>query len=436
MTDKPRSVLGILLLTVLIDMVGFSVIFPLFPQILEYYLNLEGAESIVGRLVATLVRIGGSEFAVVALFGGVLGSVYSLLQFLFAPVWGGLSDRIGRRPTLLITLAGTALAQLLWFFSGSFLVLLVARTVGGIMAGNIATASAVVADTYAGRERAKGMGMLGACIGLGFIIGPVIGAITGHWNLLDFWPGGAAFGVNPFSVCALAAFGLALVNLAWAAARLHETYPLERRRQARTDAAERTIHPLAALRGLDYPGVRRTNLAYLLFTIAFAALEFTIVFLAVDRLGYRPTDNMWLFIFMGLILIAVQGGIVRRIVPRMGERSVATWGVGLTLPGFVLIGLAQSGPALYAGLALVSIGSGLVLPCLSALVSRYTPENRQGLALGVFRSNGALARAIGPFLGGLLYWQLGSWAPYYLGACLLLLPLAMTFTLPPVPEHQ
>ena len=94
MTDKPRSVLGILLLTVLIDMVGFSVIFPLFPQILEYYLNLEGAESIVGRLVATLVRIGGSEFAVVALFGGVLGSVYSLLQFLFAPVWGGLSEGV------------------------------------------------------------------------------------------------------------------------------------------------------------------------------------------------------------------------------------------------------------------------------------------------------------------------------------------------------
>ena len=98
MTDKPRSVLGILLLTVLIDMVGFSVIFPLFPQMLEYYLNLEGPESLVGRLVATLVRIGGSDFAVVALFGGVLGSAYSLLQFLFAPVWGGLSDRIGRRP--------------------------------------------------------------------------------------------------------------------------------------------------------------------------------------------------------------------------------------------------------------------------------------------------------------------------------------------------
>ena len=104
------------------------------------------------------------------------------------------------------------------------------------------------------------------------------------------------------------------------------------------------------------------------------------------------------------------------------------------MPGFVLIGMAQSSRALYAGLALVSIGSGLVLPCMSALVSRYTPEDRQGLALGVFRSNGALARAIGPFAGGLLYWQLGSWAPYYLGAGLLVLPLAMTLTLPPVPD--
>jgi len=432
MQRQQRSILGIVLLTVLVDMVGFSVIFPLFPAMLEYYVGLEGPDSLLGKLVSILSRIGGGPLAVVALFGGTLGSAYSMLQFVFAPVWGALSDRIGRRPTLLVTLAGTAVAHVLWFVSGSFLVLMAARVVGGAMAGNVATASAVVADVCAGRERAKGMGLLGASIGLGFVLGPAIGALAVRWDLLQAWPGGAAIGLNPFSAAAAAALLLASTNLAWGLTRLPETFPVERRRRTVAIAPGRTIRPLAALRQLDYPGVRQTSLAYLLFTIAFAAMEFTLVFVAVERLAYRPDDNMWLFVFMGLTVTVVQGGLVRRLVPRYGERWVAARGIGLSVPGFVVIGLARSSWTLYVGLALLSVGSALVLPCLSALVSRYTPDDQQGLALGVFRSSGALARAVGPLLGGILYWRLGSWAPYHLGACLLLVPLAMALTLPPI----
>jgi MFS family permease len=130
----------------------------------------------------------------------------------------------------------------------------------------------------------------------------------------------------------------------------------------------------------------------------------------------------------------VQGGVVRRVVPRAGERKVAATGLALLLPGFVLVGLATTTGGLYGGLACMAVGSALAMPCFSALVSRYSPSDVQGLVLGAFRSVGSLSRAIGPILGGLLYWSLGSQAPYLGGAAVLLVPLALSLGLPPVPE--
>jgi MFS family permease len=434
MHDRQRHVLGLVFLTVLVDMVGFSIIFPLFPEMLAYYVRLEGSQSAVGRLAAQLAQMVKDEFAVVALFGGVLGSLYSLLQFLFAPVWGAVSDLVGRRRTLLVTLAGTAISYVLWFVSGTFAVLVFARLVGGVMAGNIATASAAVADTCEGRERAKGMGVLGAGIGLGMVIGPAIGGVTHLWNPLDTWPHAARFGVNPFSACALAAFTLAGFNFIWALTHFPETQGENQFIARNSGDGARTINPLAALRRIDFPGVPSANLCYFLYFTAFTAMEFTLTFLAVERLDYLPTDNMWMFVFVGLIIALVQGGVLRQLAPRFSEKRIATAGISLTLPGLALVGSAQSSLMLYAGLGLLAVGSALVMPCLSALVSRYTPADRQGFALGVFRSLGALARAIGPFLGGLLYWRMGSGAPYYVGAVLLIVPLAMCASLPPVPE--
>ena len=224
MTKREQpSVLGLVFLTVLLDMMGFSVIFPLFPTMLEHYVELEGQASLIGRLVDALSWGSADNFTVVALFGGVLGSIYSLSQFVFAPIWGSLSDRIGRRPTMLITLTGTMFSYVLWFVSGSFVVFVVSRLVGGVMAGNVSTASAAIADSCEGPDRAKGMGILGAGIGLGFVIGPALGGLTASWNLLSVWPGGAPYGVNPFSGCALIACTLAAVNLLWAVLRFPET---------------------------------------------------------------------------------------------------------------------------------------------------------------------------------------------------------------------
>ncbi len=433
-TPGPRKgVLGLVFLTVFLDMVGFSVIFPLFPEMLDWYVAEEGADSLVGRLASWLETLVEDRFAVIVLFGGLLGSLYSGLQFIFAPLWGGLSDRRGRRSILLITLTGTALSYVVWFFAGSFALLIIARLTGGIMAGNISIASAAVADTHKKADRAKGMGILGAGIGLGFVVGPALGGLASGWDLTTSLPDLA--GVNPFSGAALIAFGLALVNLVWAALRFPET----REATAAEGAPEkRSLNPFAAQGRLAFPGVHTLNLAYFIYFAAFGAMEFTLVFLAAEHLDYGPRENAWMFVFIGLTIAFVQGGIVRRLVPRVGELKVATMGMALTLPGFLLIAAVartESAAVLYAGLALVAVGSSLVMPSFSSLASRYVPDDRQGFALGVFRSFGSLARVVGPIAGGLLYYGLGALAPYAIGAALLLMPLGLSRRLPAPPSQ-
>jgi MFS family permease len=427
-SDAPRpshrSTLGLVFLTAFLDLAGFSILFPLFPDLLRHYLAIEGEGSLLARGVEQLARWAGddanADFLVVTLFGGLLGALYSTLQFLFAPVWGAVSDRIGRRPTLLFTLGGTCLSYALWFFAGSFALLLVSRLFAGLMAGNIATASAVVADVTRPEERSRGMGMLGAGIGLGFILGPALGGMTAHVDLSQSWAGSATWGVNPFSAAALAAFALSLVNFLWAVTHLPETLPPERRG---THAHVRSVDP-RVLFGSRAAGARvaRVNLIYFLAFAAFGAAEFTLVFLAVERFGYTPRDNAWMFVFVGLTIALVQGGAIRRLAPRYGDRRVAIAGQALILPSFVLIGLAHSPLVLYLGLFLMAVGSALIVPSLSALASRYASPERQGLALGSFRSVGSLARALGPLVGGVLYWRFGSASPYLAGAALVLLP--------------
>jgi MFS family permease len=431
MTDRPRSVLGIVFLTVFLDIVGFSIIFPLFPEMLDHYFALEGADSALGHLVQWLEGFaGGDRNAVHTLFGGLLGSIYGLLQFFFAAIWGSLSDRIGRRPTLLFTLVGTVLAYLMWAYAGSFWLLIAARVLGGAMAGNISTASAAVADTTEGSQRAKGMGMVGMGIGLGFIFGPALGAFFVGFETST---GSGTFALNPFSGAAFASMGLAVLNLLWVWQRFPETLPAEKRGHS---SGNKTLNPFGRLRSLNFPGVQRTNFVYFLYLTAFAAIEFTLTFLASERLGFGHTELAWMFVFVGLIIAFVQGGLIRRLAPKYGERRVARIGLALTAPGFVLIGSAQGVGLLYAGLACMAVGSAFVMPCLSSLVSRYSPADRQGLVLGTFRSMGSLSRAVGPVIGSVMYWKFGSAAPYWAGAVFLLIPLGLALTLPPTPDQD
>ena len=431
MNARPeKGVLGLAFLVAFLDIVGFSIVFPLFAHMLEHYLALED-DGLITRLVDWLggfVDGPDAEFAVNALFGGFLGSLYSLLQFLFAPIWGGLSDRIGRRPTMLVTLVGTALGYVLWTFAGTFALLIVARLVGGLMAGNISTVTAVVADVTTEENRSKGMGLIGAAIGLGFVFGPAIGGLAYRWiDVAALWPGGVAYGLNPFSGPALCALGLSLVNLLLFATRFPET--------KRDDGAAvvRSANPIKLFRSVQTPGVPRTNFVYFCFLVAFSAIEFTLVFLTLERFQYEPLDNALMFVFVGLVIAFVQGGAIRRLAPKYGDRRLALVGVVFVLPGFIGVGLAANPTVLYAGLFAMAVGSALAMPTLSGLVSRYAPQASQGLALGLFRSLGALSRAVGPVIGGALYWQLGSRSAYLVAAVFLLIPIAAARGLPAPP---
>ena len=429
-----KPTLLIVFLTVFIDVVGFSIIFPLFPEMLDYYLKLDGKESLIGSLVVWLDQFaGGDKNAVATLFGGVVGSLYGFLQFVFAPIWGAYSDRHGRRPTLIFTLAGIVLANLIWVFAGSFALLVLGRALGGIMAGNISTASAVAADITTGKNRASGMIIIGVALGLGFILGPAIGGFAYGWQLVEPGKAVAGLALHPFSGPAIIALAIAGVNWLLVIFLLSESLPPEKREQ---QLAKRGFNPFAQLKRINLPGVARTNLMYFAYWCAFSSVEFTITFLATEKLGFKPMDIAWMFVFIGMSLIFFQGGVARQLIKRVGERRTALAGVCCTLPGFLIIGNAASTEVLYGGLLLMTAGSGMTMPSLNSLVSRYTPGDRQGLSLGVFRSLGSLSRAIGPIMGGLLYWKFDSSMPYWIGAAFLVVPFFMALGLPPVPDYD
>lgn len=418
-------------LTLYIDLVGFSIIFPLFPSMLEHYLGQEGDTGLLGAVLHSLDGIaqwmGGGDHYMPVLFGGFLGSLYSLLQFAFAPVWGGLSDKYGRRPVLLFTCAGTALSYLLWAVSGSFLLLVFARLLGGAMSGNLSVATAAVADVTTRENRGKGMGMVGAAFGLGFVTGPAIGAISGHWDLLNAYPDLVRWGVNPFSVPALVAFALAAVNFVWIGTHFVESLPATARGKIHP---VRDRNPLRLLRAHIDAAARRTNLVYFLFILAFSGMEFSLAFFAVDRFQFTTIQITQIMVFIGLVLILTQGLIVRRLVPRWGERRVALTGLALVALGFLVLSLANRVGALYAALAFLALGSGCATPALTALVSLAASAERQGQALGAFRALGSLARAFGPFLAAAVYWMASSATAYQSGAVLLVVALGLGWSLP------
>lgn len=425
-----RNVLGVILLTVFLDLVGFSIIFPLFPDMLDYYLGQEQPGGWLHGFIVNLEQLSGlpgekARLAATVLFGGLLGSLYSLLQFIASPIWGSLSDARGRRRILIVTTLGTAVGYLLWVFAGSFWLLVLSRLVGGIMAGNLSVATAAVADVTDASSRSKGMGMIGAAFGVGFIVGPVMGALLSRWDLSASLTG--IPGLNPFSGPALVALVLAIANFFWVLRSFPETL---RPGEQNSTHARRPLNPLALLKPFQLLGVNRTNLLYFIFIVAFAGMEFTLTFLAKDRFQYTAAQNGYLFLFIGIVIAVVQGGVIRRLAPKYGEKKLVIVGLACVLPGLLLVAICRQQWVLYLGLFFLAVGSSLVTPSLTALVSLYTPDDRQGEVLGVFRSVGSLGRAFAPIAAAMVYWKFGSHWPYLGSALILLLPLALAYGLP------
>lgn len=433
-STRPLS-LGVIFLTLYLDLVGFSIVFPLGPDLLRHYLAIDGDQGLLGALMEQITRVahaigndeGTSLHLRAVLFGGVISSVFSILQFFFAPFWGGLSDRVGRRPVLLYTVAGTALSYALWAVSGSFWLFLLARVLGGLFGGNLSVATAAVADVTTRAERSKAMGLVGAAFGLGLVTGPVIGALTAQINLAEKFPALAAYGVNPFTMPALVAFGLGLLNLVWIRARFRETLS---RDAAGRSAEPRLRNPLRAILGLDNAAIRGANLVGFLYQLAFVAMEASLVFVSAERFGYGPMDNGKLMGFLGVCSIITQGYIVRKLVGRVPETRLLAVGLLCSTAGLLGVGFAPAPAVLYAAVAALAFGGGLINPANTGLISLYAGPEEQGRVLGIYRSLGSLARAVTPICAGVLYWTTNAATLYVIAGLLALAACAATFRLP------
>jgi MFS family permease len=428
-----KRTLGIIFLTLFLDLVGFSIIFPLFPAMLDYYLpdsaTQEGLLSQLIKPLFTLAENSGAEdprFMTAVLFGGILGSLYSILQFVFSPLWGAYSDRVGRRKVLLITISGLALSYIAWCLAASFWVLVLARVLGGIMGGNLSVATAAVADSTTREKRSGGLAIIGVAFGLGFIVGPGIGGLLAKINLLEYYPSLERIGINPFSVPALVSCILALVNLVWVNTSFKETLSPEKRSNT---LEYKGFYAFRIFRS-ESSRTNRTNLIYLIYMLAFSGMEFTLSFLAVERFSFSPAQNGGMFVFVGFVLILVQGFIVRRFASPVGEKTLAITGIIFGVIAFLSLAMANDLGFFFGALAMMAFSIGLASPTLSALVSLYTKEAEQGAMLGVFRSAGSLARAIGPLLAAFTFFAFGSKSAYIAGAVIVILPLFLAFKLP------
>ena len=422
MTPKAKKTVKILFLTLFLDLVGFSIIFPMFPALAKHYLAVDPDNYFLNLIFGSIMKLtqaGGVNMSSIVLFGGALGALYSLLQFFAAPLWGILSDKYGRKPILLVTIFGLFLSYVLWAVSGSFTLLILARFIGGIMGGNISTATAAIADVTDETNRSKGMAFVGIAFAFGFIFGPAIGGILTLINPLDYYPVLAAYGINPFSNAAILAAVLSIINLVILYRQFEET----KEQQIEAEEPSRTTNIAKLFTPLKNKNVNLTNYSYFVFISIFSGMEFTLTFLAVERLSYSSMDNAYMFIFIGFIIAFIQGGVVRRKAHQIGEKKMALAGLVSVIPGLLIIAIAKSGFLLYLGLFFLALGSALAIPTLTSLVSLNSSHEEQGKSLGIFRSLGALGRIVGPIFASLVYWRLGSLWPYLIGSVLLILPV-------------
>jgi MFS family permease len=420
----------LIFLTLVLDIIGFSLIFPLFPSLLHYYIGDHPPAALQWGLdqIAFLSHGSGNEhlFLNAVLFGGILAAFYSFLQFIFTPLWGSLSDRWGRRPIMLGSLLGSIVGYGIWLFAGSFWMLLLSRFVIGATSANMAVGAAAMADLSSKEKRSHAMAFVGIAFGLGFILGPVLGGFSTQWNLLAAFPDLSAFGINPFSGTALLGLTLGLLNFSFAFKCLKETLPLEQRSATRIPTPwERS---LSFMRTPNLQ-VRHACWVNFWFIFVFSGMEFSLNFLAQERLGFTPAQNGMLYGFMGVVMILTQGFLVRKLAPVVGEKSLCLFGFIMGCLGLFGLSVASEKGLFFGAAAAMAVCSGL-MNALMALNSLYSHDTAQGQGMGNFRAAAALGRTVGPLMAGCIYFSFGSQCTYQLATLALLFPFALAFLLP------
>ena len=410
--NRRRAILT-LFLVVFIDLLGFGILIPVIPLYAKYF--------------------GANEFV-----GSLLIATYSLFQFVGAPFLGRLSDERGRRPILLLSLLGSVIAWTLFGVAGELgpvlgttnglVVLFVARALAGAMGGNIATANAYIADITPPEERARGIGLLGAAFGLGFIFGPAISGLVSSPFALSFLRDvlPTFVPVSEFTIPSFVAAALAFLNLIAAFVVLPE--PSRRTNSTAGTAGSRLQELYDAVTS---PTIGSLIIAFFLASFAFSAFESEFIFLTNDRLGYGTAENAVLLTYIGVVIAVVQGGLIGPLTKRVGEYRLAMVGAVLQLVTLALVpfsiswsfvpslGPVESGAV---GLALVStllaLGNAFTNVSLNALVSLSADVDAQGGAFGLTQSAGSLARTFGPAIAGFLYVAVAYWSPFVVAGVL------------------
>lgn len=382
--------------TVAIDLVGFGIMIPLLPQYAE--------------------KLGASPAAI----GGLVAS-FSVAQLLFAPLWGRLSDRIGRKPVLVVSLFGTAVGSLLTGLAGSVWLLFAARVLDGASGASVSVAQAAASDLAPARDRPRLMGLLGAAFGVGFVAGPALGAL------------GALGGPQvPFFLAALIAFANGVIAIG----RLPETSVTHQMPDTAGDDAER----IAASLAVDGPGlvepahlerpppearsaiVRLIVVAFVAM-VAFSGFEATFSLLGERRFGFTMATTGAVFTFIGLGLVAVQSSLIGPANEALGEKNTLRTGLGCNAAGFVVLALGGGWLGLVIALAFLVVGQGLLSPTLASAVAARAGEQR-GQWLGWQQSASGLARVIGPLVAGYLFGGVGTSSPFAVGAVLVVSAVA------------
>jgi MFS transporter, DHA1 family, tetracycline resistance protein len=388
-TEKPakpgKMALLLIFLTVFIDLVGFGIIIPVLPTYAEKF----GADP-------TMV--------------GILLASYSLMQFFFTPFWGRLSDKVGRRPILLTSLVASAVGYLIWGVADTLPMLFLSRLVAGFGNANLAVAQAYISDVTTEENRAKGMGLIGAAFGLGFVLGPAIGGLASPW------------GLNTIGYLAAAC---SLIDLVLTFFMLPEP---EKRSQA---AHERySVEPNFYLKTLSNDKLKASLLIFFISTFAFANMEATLVLLTEKQFHFSAAQNAWMFFFIGIVMVFVQGGLIGRLSKRFGEKKLIVAGSVLVAAGLLLTPATTEIPVLYAALFLLAIGSGINTPSNQSMLSKLSDKGQVGGIMGVGQSLATLGRIIGPIAGGYAFGHLGLGAPYVIGAVAMLVVALLGFSLP------
>jgi len=386
-----KSALLVIFLTVFIDLLGFGMVLPLLPL---YGKQLAGS--------MTEMQIG--------VVIGLLMASYSIMQLFFAPIWGRLSDRVGRRPIIMVGLTGSIIFYAMFGLAAqqqSLVLLFVSRIGAGIFGATITTARAYIADVTPPERRASGMAIIGAAFGLGFTFGPLFGllALPEGDQAMSPWPG-------------YAAAMLSAVALLLAIFRLPESLKPDS-----TSGGRKIIDFQAWKQALAIPSIGLLLLTSFLYVFCFATLEVILSLFLKEEHAYTTKQLLPVFTFIGLVLFIVQAGFVRRIAKRVSEASLATAGSLVMIGGFLMLALlhdkqATPGSVLFIGLAVIVCGFSCMRPALNSLISRRTDPTQQGTVLGLGDSVGALSRIVGPLVGMPLYHVLAV-GPLYLGAILM-----------------